>query len=68
VAQLNDLASGGAQVVVATHSPVLAALPGAHLLEVGDRGLRPADRAALELTASRRQFLAAPESYLRHLR
>jgi predicted ATPase len=68
VAQLNDLASGGAQVVVATHSPVLAALPGAHLLEVGPWGLRPARWAELELTESWRQFLAAPESYLRHLR
>ena len=68
MAQLNDLVSGGAQVVVATHSPVLAALPGARLLEVGTWGLRTATWASLELTESWRHFLEAPESYLRHLR
>lgn len=64
---LGDLVAGGAQVVVATHSPVLAALPGARLLEVGAWGLRPAAWAGLELTASWRQFLADPQSFLRHL-
>ena len=57
----------GAQVVVATHSPVLAALPGARLLEVGDWGLRDATWAELELTASWRQFLLDPQSFLRLL-
>jgi predicted ATPase len=65
--QLAGLVAGGAQVVIATHSPVLAALPGATLLEVGDRGLRDAPWAGLELTASWRQFLADPRSFLRHL-
>lgn len=68
VAVLLDLVATGAQVVVATHSPVLAALPGATLREVGDWGIRPARWEDLELTASWRQFLAEPESFLRHLR
>jgi predicted ATPase len=67
VASLADLVARGAQVVVATHSPVLAALPGAHLLEVGPWGLRPATWDELELTANWRQFLRAPDSFLRHL-
>ena len=67
VATLGDLLRNGAQLVVATHSPVLAALPGARLLEVGPWGLREAGWADLELTASWRQFLAEPQSYLRHL-
>jgi predicted ATPase len=58
----------GAQVLLATHSPVLAALPDTTLLEVGEWGLRPVTWADLELTASWRQFLADPESYLRPLR
>jgi hypothetical protein len=45
---------------------VLAALPGAR--EVGTWGLRPAHWADPELTASWRQFLTEPESFLRHLR
>ena len=67
VVQLAGLVERGAQVVVATHSPVLAALPGAQLLEVGDWGLREATWADLELTASWRQFLHDPQSFLRLL-
>jgi predicted ATPase len=67
VAQLTDLAAGGAQILVATHSPVLAALPGARLLEVGDWGLREAAWEDLELTAHWREFLAEPTTYLRYL-
>ena len=67
VAVLRDLVRAGARVVVATHSPVVAALPGATLLEVGDWGLRPARWEELELTESWRQFLGDPASFLRHL-
>ena len=65
---LLDLVNGGAQVVVATHSPIVAALPGAQLVEVGDWGLRPASWDELELTRSWRQFLGDPGAFLRHLR
>jgi predicted ATPase len=64
---LLDLVADGAQLVIATHSPVLAALPGATILEVGPWGLRPAVWEDLELTASWRQFLGDPQSFLRHL-
>ncbi|MCU1620469.1 MAG: ATPase [Modestobacter sp.] len=68
VSVLLEAVAAGSQVVVATHSPVVAALPGATLLEVGDWGLRPARWEDLELTVNWRQFLAEPASYLRHLR
>ena len=67
VSHLMALVDRGAQVVVATHSPVVAALPGATLLEVGAWGLRPTTWADLELTRSWRQFLDSPGSFLRHL-
>jgi len=67
VVHLRELLTGGAQVVIATHSPVLAALPGARLLEVGGWGLREAEWDELELTASWRQFLGDPQSFLRYL-
>lgn len=67
VAGLLDLVEQGAQVVVATHSPLVAALPGARVLEVGAWGLRPAAWEDLELTANWRQFLDRPGSFLRHL-
>ncbi|WP_370327144.1 AAA family ATPase [Euzebya sp.] len=67
IAVLSDLVADGGQVVCATHSPVLAAMPGAAILEVGSWGLRPARWDDLELVAHWRGYLEAPERYLRHL-
>ncbi|HUD77370.1 MAG TPA: AAA family ATPase [Streptosporangiaceae bacterium] len=67
VALLQDLGEAGAQVVVATHSPVVAAVPGARILELGSWGIRPAQWDELELVANWRQFLSQPQSFLRHL-
>ncbi|HXB47211.1 MAG TPA: ABC transporter [Streptosporangiaceae bacterium] len=67
VALLHDLGRAGAQVIVATHSPVVAAVPGARILELGSWGFRPARWDELELVASWRQFLGEPQSFLRHL-
>jgi predicted ATPase len=64
---LSVVADGG-QVLCATHSPVLAALPGATVLEVGDWGLRERDWDDLELVGHWRRFLGTPDAYLRHLR
>ncbi len=68
VAQLADVvATGTAQVLVATHSPVLAALPGARLLLVDDDGLTETRWEDLPLVAHWRAFLDDPRRYLRHL-
>jgi predicted ATPase len=68
VALLDTLRAEGSQVVVATHSPVVASLPGATLLELGDWGIRRVDRFDdLDLVASWRSYLDAPDRYLRHL-
>lgn len=67
LAVLGELAEAGAQVVAATHSPILTALPGATLLEVGDHGLRPSRWEDLQLVADHRAFLEGPGRYLRHL-
>jgi predicted ATPase len=53
--------------VVATHSPVVAAVPGANLLELGPWGIRPASWDELSLVVSWRQFLRDPQSFFRHL-
>ncbi len=57
----------GAQVICATHSPVLASLPGAEILEFGDHGIRRVAWDELELVDHWRQFLSRPDAYLRHL-
>jgi len=67
IGTLLDLAAGGGQVLCATHSPVLAALPGATLLEVGEWGLRETTWEEMDLVRHWRRFLTSPEAYLRHL-
>jgi predicted ATPase len=67
VRTLTDLLAVGSQLVVATHSPVLAATPGATILEVGEWGLRKTSWDELELVGSWRRFLADPQRYLRYL-
>jgi predicted ATPase len=64
---LLDLAARGGQVLCATHSPVLASLPGARLLEVGEWGLRETAWEDLDLVWHWRRFLSTPEAYTRHL-
>ncbi|HEY1917887.1 MAG TPA: ATP-binding cassette domain-containing protein [Streptosporangiaceae bacterium] len=66
-ALLHDLVQAGSQLVVATHSPILAAVPGASILELGDWGLRPATWDDLYLVGAWRQFMHNPTSYFHHL-
>ncbi len=64
---LARLAEAGAQVVCATHSPLLTALPGATILELGEHGFAPAAWEDLELVQHWRGYLADPRRYLRHV-
>ncbi|WP_193103720.1 ATP-binding cassette domain-containing protein [Brachybacterium sp. FME24] len=64
---LRDLIENGSQILLSTHSPVLAALPGADLYEVGEWGLRAAAYDDLDLVRTWRSFLGAPQRFLRHL-
>jgi predicted ATPase len=64
---LGQMQREGSQVILATHSPLLAALPGATLLETGEWGIRRARFDDLELVRSWREFLEQPGRYLRHL-
>ncbi|HWG12180.1 MAG TPA: ATP-binding cassette domain-containing protein [Streptosporangiaceae bacterium] len=67
VALLDDLIKAGSQAIVATHSPIIAAAPGACILELGDWGIRPAQWDELHLVGAYRRFLDDPASYFRHL-
>jgi predicted ATPase len=67
MALLGVLVEGGSQVLVATHSPVLAAYPGATVLEFGAGGIRRTSWDELELVEHWRAFLDRPDAYLRHL-
>lgn len=67
VGLLHGLAAHGSQVLVATHSPVVAAIPGARILELDDEGFHETAWEDLELVGHHRRFLAAPQRYLRHI-
>jgi predicted ATPase len=64
---LRELISHGSQVVLSTHSPILAALPDAELIEMDEWGLRRSSYEDLDLVQNWRSFLETPERYLRHL-
>lgn len=61
------MAEEGSQVVVATHSPILTAMPGATILQLGVDGIHPAAWDDLEIVWHWRQFLAGPERFIQHL-
>ena len=68
LAMLADLVAEGAQFVVATHSPILLAFPGARIYSFDELPARVVPYAELEHVRLTRDFLAAPERFLRHLR
>jgi predicted ATPase len=67
ISVLDELVRGGSQVICATHSPLLTALPGAQILELSDLGIAPRHWEELDLTVNWREFLQNPSTYLRHL-
>jgi len=67
IALLARLPSEGSQAIVATHSPLIAATPGALVIEVGEWGMRKARFEELELVRSWREFLASPQRYVKYL-
>ncbi|WP_317494857.1 AAA family ATPase [Haloechinothrix sp. LS1_15] len=67
VVLMHDLGKSGAQIICATHSPILASTPGADIIEIGEHGTRRAKWDELDLTTQWRRFLADPTIYLRHI-
>lgn len=64
---VHDLVEAGSQFVVATHSPILLAFPGAWIYRLDDDGIERVtyeDTDAYQLTKA---FLDGPERFLRHL-
>ena len=67
ISLLAQLPGEGSQAIVATHSPLIAATPGATLIELGEWGMRKAPFEKLELVRSWRDFLDSPERYVKYL-
>lgn len=58
------MGTGRHQILLATHSPILAALPGATIIELDDRGLREVDHDDAGLVRQWRHFMNDPASFL----
>ncbi|GJG86043.1 ABC transporter ATP-binding protein [Gemmatimonadetes bacterium T265] len=67
LAMMKEYVGRGAQFVVATHAPILLAYPGARLYSFDEHPPRATDFDELEHVRLTRDFLAAPERFLRHL-
>jgi predicted ATPase len=67
IALLARIPTEGSQAIVATHSPLIAATPGATLLELGEWGMRKAPFEKLELVRLWRDFLESPERFVKYL-
>jgi predicted ATPase len=64
LAILTRAATAGAQVVVATHSPVLLACPGARIYELGEDAVDEVAYDEVDAVRSLRAFLQAPARFL----
>ena len=67
LALLNGVVASGSQVLLATHSPVLAALPGATVYELDRSGFTQRGWAELDLVRDWQVFFDDPTRLLHHL-
>ena len=64
---LFDAVRAGSQLIIATHSPILAAFPGASIRVFSGDGIVETPYDELDHVRITREFLNAPERYLREL-
>lgn len=67
LALLKDMVGRDIQVVMATHSPILLAFPGAAIWSFDTAPMRRVAYADLEHVTLTRDFLRDPDAFLRHL-
>ncbi|HEY3334691.1 MAG TPA: AAA family ATPase [Candidatus Limnocylindrales bacterium] len=67
LALLKELVEADGQAVIATHSPILLAFPGATIWSFDGDAIAPVAYQDLEHVRLTRDFLANPEAFLRHL-
>ncbi len=65
--RMAELVAGGSQFLVATHSPILLAFPGATIYELDGETIAPVAWGDAEHVRLTKAFLEAPGAFLRHL-
>jgi predicted ATPase len=67
ITMINDMVAQESQFIIATHSPILLALPGALIYSCDRTPIEAVPFAELEHVVLTRDFLNDPERFLRHL-
>jgi predicted ATPase len=67
MSMVKDMVSQKSQFIIATHSPILMAYPGATILSFDGGQIRPEEFENLEHVVLTRSFLNNPDTYLNHL-
>lgn len=65
--RIHELVQNHSQFIIATHSPILMAYPGAEVYELSEEGIRSVDYRETEHYRLTRRFLENPEKMLRYL-
>lgn len=67
ISLLKQMVAANGQFIIATHSPILMAFPGATIWSFDGGALHPASYEQLDHVTLTRSFLNNPDSYLQHL-
>ena len=67
IAEIEDLRKNNSQFIIATHSPILMAIPGAEILEFSEKGITSVDYRETEHYKVTKSFLDNPEKMLHYL-
>lgn len=65
--RIHDLVMRGSQFIIATHSPILMAYPGAEIMEFSENGIATVDYKKTENYQLTLHFLESPERIIREL-
>lgn len=67
LAEIHQAVDRGAQFMIATHSPILPAVPRASIIDVGEAGLRHISYEQVEAVSATREFLTDPRGTVDYL-
>jgi predicted ATPase len=67
ISMMKEMLALNAQFIIATHSPILMAFPGAVIYSFDERPVRAMEYAKLEHVTLTRDFLNHPEQFLQNL-
>lgn len=67
VAEIHQAVRQGSQFIIATHSPIILAVPGATIIEISEEGMAETVYDEAEAVVATREFLEDPAGTLRYL-